>query len=256
MNRNAQQTAVLTTGRQDFGVLRGILMLMDASPDFDLHLLVGGMHLSRQFGSTVNQIKDDGLVPAAELRWLNDQGDTSINDQSAFALQTVGEALREIKPDYLVVVGDRYETMAAALAATLERVPIVHLHGGEETEGAIDNVFRHAITKLSHLHFVSHPMYAERVVQMGEHPDLVHTVGAPGLDNLFRPDLPTRRDLDKRLEIELKITCCNRYSPPNYSQPVGDVYSARKFTCGYEKYSSNLRDNPTQFGSPKPAYPK
>jgi len=204
LNRIVQNAAVLTTGRQDFGLLRGILMLMEASPDFDLQLLVGGMHLSSQFGFTVNQIIADGFVPTAELRWINDQCDTPINEQSAIALQVVGEVLREIKPDYLVLVGDRFETMAAALAATLELIPIVHLHGGEETVGAIDNVLRHAITKLSHLHLVSHSMHAKRVIQMGEHPDLVHVVGAPGLDNLYRPDLPSRRDLEKRLEIDLK----------------------------------------------------
>jgi UDP-hydrolysing UDP-N-acetyl-D-glucosamine 2-epimerase len=198
------RVAVLTTGRQDYGVLRGIVKLMETSPDFDLQLLVGGMHLSLQFGHTIDQIKADGLFPFAELQWIGDQGDAAIDEQSAMALQAVGEILRENKPDCLVLVGDRFETMAAALAATFELVPIVHLHGGEETEGAIDNVLRHAITKLSHLHFVSHPIYADRVIQMGEHPNTVHVVGAPGLDNLFRPDLPSRGDLEDKLGIDLK----------------------------------------------------
>lgn len=200
---NPRRIAVLSTGRQDYGVLRGILKLMDESSDFDLNLIIGGMHLSPEYGYTKKQVIADNIVPAAELHWLNDGNQTSIQSQTAIALQLMSDSLNEIKPEALVMVGDRFETAAAAFAATFERIPIVHLHGGEETEGAIDNVFRHAITKMSHLHLVSHTLHAERVIQMGEHPETVHIVGAPGLDNLFRDDLPTRSDLEKKLGIQL-----------------------------------------------------
>jgi UDP-hydrolysing UDP-N-acetyl-D-glucosamine 2-epimerase len=115
----------------------------------------------------------------------------------------LAEALGVINPDFLMLVGDRFETAAAALAASLETVPIVHLHGGEETEGAIDNLLRHAITKMSHLHLVSHSLHYSRIVAMGEHPGAVHIVGAPGLDNMFRDDLPSLSEVETRLGIPL-----------------------------------------------------
>jgi UDP-hydrolysing UDP-N-acetyl-D-glucosamine 2-epimerase len=122
---------------------------------------------------------------------------------TAAALAEVGEALAADRPDALVLVGDRSEALAAGLAATIARVPIVHLHGGEESEGAIDNACRHALTKLSHLHLVSHRVHAERVLRMGEDPSCVVVVGAPALDHAFRDDLPGREELGKELGLAL-----------------------------------------------------
>ncbi|MEO2157888.1 MAG: UDP-N-acetylglucosamine 2-epimerase, partial [bacterium] len=119
------------------------------------------------------------------------------------ALDLVGEALVTDSPDALLLVGDRAETLAAGMAATIGTVPIIHLHGGEETEGAIDNVMRHALTKLSHLHLVSHPIYGKRVAQMGEDPRNIVVVGAPGLDNRFRDDLPSIHELEGFLGLSL-----------------------------------------------------
>src|SRR5262249_3153229 len=124
--------------------------------------------------------------------------------QAAAALEMVSVTLEKLNPQALLIVGDRFETASAALAATLTRVPIIHLHGGEETEGAIDNALRHAITKLSHLHFVSHSDHALRVRAMGEDPNCIHIVGAPGLDNLRRSDLLSRDQLEDFLGIELR----------------------------------------------------
>jgi UDP-hydrolysing UDP-N-acetyl-D-glucosamine 2-epimerase len=123
---------------------------------------------------------------------------------TAAALAQVGEALDADRPDALVVVGDRSETLAAGLAATIAKVPVVHLHGGEETEGAIDNACRHALTKLSHLHLVSHRVHAERVIRMGEDPSCVVVVGAPALDHAFREDLPGRDELGAELGLALE----------------------------------------------------
>ena len=115
----------------------------------------------------------------------------------------LGAALRADRPDALLLVGDRFETAAAALAATIERVPIIHVHGGEQTLGAIDDALRHAITKLSHLHLVSHEEHARRIVAMGEDPGIVHVVGAPGLDGAARDDLSTRDELASELGLAL-----------------------------------------------------
>lgn len=195
--------AVLTTGRQDWGSLRSVCAALREDPAFDLRLLVGGMHVSARFGRTVRLIEGEGFVPAALLPWIPDRGDAPAAEQAAVALRLCAEALRRERPDALLLLGDRFETAAAALAATLCLVPIVHLHGGEETEGAFDNALRHAVTKLAHLHLVSHPAHAARVIAMGEAPGAVHTVGAPGLDGARRIDLPDRGALEASLGLPL-----------------------------------------------------
>ncbi len=195
--------AVLTTGRQDWGILRSTCLALRDDPDHELVLLVGGMHLETRLGSTARTLIDDGFSPTEQMRWVGEHTDAPIHEQAAEALRLIGEALERQRPDAMLVVGDRFETAAGALAATLARVPIAHLHGGEETEGAIDNALRHAITKLSHLHLVSHETHARRVIAMGEHPSTVHVVGAPGLDNVRRHDLATRDELELHLGMPL-----------------------------------------------------
>jgi UDP-N-acetylglucosamine 2-epimerase (non-hydrolysing) len=201
MSLGSRRIAVLTTGRQDWGIVRSTCVAIAESPDLELVLLVGGMHLSDRHGRTVSLIEDDGFIPAAELAWLDGSSDEDppASIQAGRALELVGGALRGQSIDSLVLAGDRLETAAAALAATLERVPIVHIHGGEVTEGAFDNQLRNAITKLAHLHLASHAEYARRIVAMGEDPATVHVVGAPGLDAVFRGDLPDRAALEAEL---------------------------------------------------------
>lgn len=201
--------AVLTSGRQDWGILRSTCLALRESTDLRLRLIVGGMHLATRFGRTVDEIREDGFDPDAELDWMGDGSGASTGrtpsatDQAAGALAAVGDDLARSQPDGLVLVGDRLETMSAAVAATLTGVPVVHLHGGELTLGAFDDALRHAITKLSHLHLVSRPEYGARVVAMGEDPSTVHVVGAPGLDNAFRTDLPDRATLERDLGLSL-----------------------------------------------------
>ena len=199
--------AILTTGRQDWGVLHSTAAAIRAHPDLELRLLVGGMHLSDRHGHTIDDVRADGFEPDAALPWLGDgsaKTDPSATSQAAGALDAVGTALHELAPDALLLVGDRLETAAAALAATLERVPIVHLHGGEETRGAFDDALRHAVTKLSHLHLVSHEEHARRIAAMGEDPASIHVVGAPGLDAAAREDLPSPADLAAELGLALE----------------------------------------------------
>jgi len=188
--------AVLTTGRQDWGILRSTCL--ELRRHGELILLGGGMHCESRFGGTLQHLIDDGFAPEA-LRWAGEGSDAPAHVQSAEALRLVGEALERHRPDGLLLVGDRFETAAAALAATVARVPIAHVHGGEETAGAIDNALRHAITKLAHLHLVSHEEHARRVIALGEDPATVHVVGAPALDNLHRHDLATRAELEQHL---------------------------------------------------------
>jgi UDP-hydrolysing UDP-N-acetyl-D-glucosamine 2-epimerase len=199
--------AVLTTGRQDWGILRTPCLAIRREPGLRLALAAGGMHRSPAHGRTIDIVRAEGFEPDALDPWLPLEAgvpDPAPEEQAAGALRAVGAWLRVQRPDALLLVGDRLETAAAALAATLAAVPIAHLHGGEQTLGAFDDALRHAITKLAHLHLVSHEEHARRVIAMGEDPASVHVVGAPGLDNLHRDDLPARDELEARLGIRLE----------------------------------------------------
>ena len=198
---SARAIAVLTTGRQDYGILRSTLLLLQHHPTLRPVVWAGGMHLQERFGRAVEFIRRDGFQIARELSFVGEPPDPSLD--AARALEQVAGALARDRCDALLLVGDRAETLAAAVAATIATVPIIHLSGGEESEGAIDNAMRHAITKLSHLHLVSHEVHARRVRQMGEDPSTVVVVGAPGLDNLYRTDLPTRCVLERELGCSL-----------------------------------------------------
>ena len=195
-----RRIAVLTSGRQDFGILRSTCHALTKAQGVELSLIVGGLHLSDRHGRTVRLVEAEGLPIAARI----EPPDGGPPEQAAAMVVGVANALRKVRPSALMLVGDCSETLAAAIAAQLERVPIVHLHGGEETEGAIDNALRHALTKLSHLHLVSHADHARRILQMGEPDDSVHVVGAPGLDNLHRADLPDSAALASDLGVELR----------------------------------------------------
>ncbi len=200
----ARRLAVLTTGRQDWGILRSTCIALRDDPHFQLNLMAGGMHCSSRFGRTVQLIEEEGFTACETLAWISNEAEQSADRQTARALEMVTDALNRAAPEAVILVGDRFESVAAAVAATLQRIPIIHLHGGEETEGAIDNAFRHAITKMSHLHLVSHPAHADRVIQMGEVSSNVHVVGAPGLDNLHREDLAGRAELEEFLGLEMR----------------------------------------------------
>lgn len=192
---------VLTTGRQDWGILRPLCEAM-LDKNFDLLIVAGGMACSPSFGKVSKTIKDLGFDIARELIW--DVENSGAPEQSSRALELTADALRDLRPDALILLGDRFETAAAAFAATMEGVPVVHLYGGEETRGAFDDSLRHAITKMSVLHFVGHREYADRVIQMGERPETVHVPGYLSIDNIYRMNLPSKSDLEDYLETELE----------------------------------------------------
>lgn len=198
------RVAVLTTGRQDWGILRSTCVALRDDSRFELRLLAGGMCCEPRYGSVLAHLESDGFEAAETMRWVGADEDAPAHVQAGQALAAIGDALERQRPDLLLLVGDRFETAAAAMAATIARVPIAHLHGGEETAGAFDNALRHAVTKLAHLHLVSHADHAKRVIAMGEAPDTVYIVGAPGLDNLRRTDLADRAELEATLGIALE----------------------------------------------------
>ena len=199
-----RKIAVVTGTRAEYGLLSPTLRELQAR-GVELQLIVTGAHLSKAHGLTVSQIEADGF-PIARRVDLALEGDTALDTALATARATEGmaRAFAELKPDLVLLLGDRYEIMGTALAAALLQVPIAHIHGGEVTEGAIDESLRHAITKLAHWHFASAEPYARRLIQLGEEPERVFTVGAPGIDLLANIKLLSRAALAHELGMKLE----------------------------------------------------
>ncbi len=196
---------VFSSTRADYGLLKGLLKEIEDRPTLQLQLLASGMHLSPEFGATIQEIQADGFQPHETVEiLLSGDTPTAICKSMGLALMGYGEALNRLKPDMVVVLGDRFETFCMAGASQVCRIPVAHIHGGETTEGAIDEAFRHAITKLSHLHFAGCDVYRNRIIQLGEAPDRVFNVGALGVETLHRTKLLSRKRLGESLGISLK----------------------------------------------------
>lgn len=226
------RVGVLSTGRQDWGILRSTVIGLAADPRFDLTLWAGGMACSPRYGEVAHAMDSLGLE-VVRVPWLDD-APVDAATEIGLAAASFGRALAARRPDALLLLGDRYETLAAALVATVSGVPIVHLHGGEETEGAFDNALRHAITKLAALHLVSHPDYARRIAEMGEDPGVIHVVGAPGLDNLRRADLPDRAELEAWLSLQLAPPLVLVTVHPATHDPRGGLAEARAVSAAMD----------------------
>lgn len=194
--------AILTGGRAEYGLLKPLLRAVSQHPKLELQLLVTGMHLSPEHGQTVSNIRDDKINIAAEVEILL-ASDTGIGMAKSMGLGLIGfaDAYKNLKPDFLVILGDRYEALAASAAAACINLPIIHLHGGELTHGAIDDAFRHAITKLASYHFPAHDLYRQRILQLGEDPARVNCVGALVEDVIAETKFLDRKALEKTLGI-------------------------------------------------------
>jgi UDP-hydrolysing UDP-N-acetyl-D-glucosamine 2-epimerase len=190
---------VVTVSRSDYGIYQPVLERIRDDPDLALRLFVGGMHLSPEFGLTVREIEADGFEVAERVEMLV-SSDTPEGVALSMGIGTMGfaRAYARVRPDILVVLGDRFEMHSAAVAAVPFCIPIAHIHGGESTLGAIDEQIRHSITKLSHVHFVATEAYASRVLQMGEEPWRVVVCGAPSLDKLRRFERLTPEEIHRR----------------------------------------------------------
>lgn len=199
-----RRVCVVTGTRAEYGLLYWLLREIEEDPALELQLAVTGMHLSPEFGLTAREIEADGF-PVAERVEMLLSSDTPVGTAKAIGLGVIGfaDAFSRLRPDILVVLGDRFEILAAAQAALVARIPIAHLHGGETTEGAFDEAIRHSITKMAHLHFVAAEPYRRRVIQLGENPKRVHNVGAPGLDHVRRTTLLDQASLEDAIGFEL-----------------------------------------------------
>jgi UDP-N-acetylglucosamine 2-epimerase (non-hydrolysing)/GDP/UDP-N,N'-diacetylbacillosamine 2-epimerase (hydrolysing) len=199
-----RKIAVVTTSRADYSHLYWPLRDLSSHPDIHLQLIVLGPHLSPDFGLTVRQIEADGFSIASRIECLL-SSDTDVGMAKTIGVATLGlaDCLGQMRPDLLVVTADRYEMLAPASVAVALRIPIVHIEGGEISEGAIDDAIRNALTKLSHIHFTSTQTARDRVIAMGEEPWRVHAAGSPSLDHLRRSTLLTREQLENHLDLRL-----------------------------------------------------
>jgi len=218
----ARRICVFTGSRADYGPLTSVLRALSNDSGIELRLLASGSHLVAQQGMTIDTIAADGFPVDAYVPMVV-AGDSPASLAKSFGLGVIGytEALDRIAPDILVVLGDRYEVLAAAVAATFLRLPLAHICGGEITAGSTDESMRHAITKLSHLHFTANTEFSRRVVQLGEDPQRVHTVGSPGLDSVRTMTLLDRDALSAALGIELDAPTIAVTYHPATADPAG-----------------------------------
>lgn len=199
-----RKICIATGARAEYGLLYWLMKEVNADLDLQLQIIATGMHLSPEFGLTYQQIEADGFTIDAKVEMLL-SSDSPVGIAKSMGLGVIGfaDALDRLKPDILVVLGDRFEILAAAQAAMVARIPIAHIHGGETTEGAFDEGIRHAITKMAQWHFVAAEPYRKRVIQLGETSDRVFNFGAPGLDHLQYLEWMDRPSLEKSLAIKL-----------------------------------------------------
>lgn len=199
-----KRICVVTGTRAEYGLLRWLMEGIRQSPKLRLQVIATGAHLSPEFGLTYRDIEADGFVLDRKVEMLL-SSDTPSGVAKSMGLAMIGfaDAFAELRPDMVLVLGDRYEIFSAAAAATIARIPVAHLHGGETTEGAFDEALRHSITKMAHLHFVAAQAYRRRVIQLGEDPARVFLVGGLGIDNMLKLDLLDRTALETALDFKL-----------------------------------------------------
>jgi UDP-hydrolysing UDP-N-acetyl-D-glucosamine 2-epimerase len=200
-----KKIAVVTVARSDYGILRPLLRRLSVEPDFDLQVIAAGMHLAPEFGHTIDEIRSDGFPIAATVE-MTPAGDTPAAIARAMGVGTGGyaNAYERLRPDLLILLGDRFEMHAAAVAATPFLLPIAHISGGAVTEGAIDDNFRHSLTKFSHVHFIENELHGARVRQMGEMPHRVILTGALGIDSALETDWLSLAELNQRFGLALE----------------------------------------------------
>lgn len=199
-----KKVCVLTANRAEYGLLKPVIRRLRIDETLDVRVVVTGAHLSPEFGLTYQEIEQDGILIDKKIEiLLSSDTPSAISKSMGLALFGFADYFSESRPDLLIVLGDRYETLAVCCAAMNQRIPIAHLYGGETTEGAVDEAYRHAITKLSYLHFTSTEQYRKRVIQLGEDPSRVFNVGALGVENILKEPLLSKEELEESLNFRL-----------------------------------------------------
>lgn len=198
-----RKICVVTGTRAEYGLLYWLMKEIEADKELQLQLIVTGMHLSPEFGLTYKEIEKEFKIDKKIEMLLSSDTAVGISKSMGLAQISFSESFEELKPDILVVLGDRYEIFSAVSTAMIAKIPIAHLHGGETTEGAFDESIRHSITKMSHLHFTATEEYKNRVIQLGEHSNTVFNVGGMGIENIKRLKLLSREEFEKSIDFRL-----------------------------------------------------
>lgn len=200
-----RKICVVTGSRAEYGLLYPLMKAVQGDPELQLQVVATGMHLSPEFGLTFRAIEEDGFPIDEKVEMLL-SSDTPVGVAKSIGLGVIGfaDAMDRLRPDTLVLLGDRFEVLAAAQAAMVAGIPIAHIAGGDSTEGAFDEAIRHSITKMSHLHFATHEESARRLRQLGENPDHIFVVGSPAIDRLKRMTLLERNDLERELGFRFR----------------------------------------------------
>ena len=193
---------IVSGTRADYGLLKKLTMLFQNDDSYETHFAATGTHLSEKHGKTINLIRQDNIKNVVEVD-IQIEGDQpqNIAHSLAIGIEQFSNLYKKINPEFIVVLGDRYELWSACIPAAIFSIPIVHIHGGESTQGVIDEAVRHSITKMSHLHLCSHEDYRQRIIRMGENPERVHVVGAVGLDRIKEMHFMTKPELEQNLGI-------------------------------------------------------
>ena len=200
-----RRICIVTTSRSDYGLLKWLMRAIREDEELELQVIATGMHLSPEFGLTYRDIEEDGFLIDRKIEMLlSADSDSAVTKSIGVGLISFSGAIDDLRPDIVVILGDRFELLSAAVAALVARIPLAHIHGGETSQGAIDEGIRHAITKMASLHFAATEAYRQRIIQMGEVPESVFAFGAPGLDALNRLKLLTRTELESHLDFKLE----------------------------------------------------
>jgi GDP/UDP-N,N'-diacetylbacillosamine 2-epimerase (hydrolysing) len=200
---NKRKICVVTGTRAEFGLLYWLMKEIESDNELELQLIATGMHLSPEFGLTYKEIEKDFRIDKKIEMLISSDTSIGISKSMGLAQISFSEAFEDLKPDIVVVLGDRYEIFSATSAAMIAKIPIAHLHGGETTEGAFDESIRHSITKMSHLHFTATEEYKNRVIQLGEHPNRVFNVGGMGIENIKKLKLLNKEEFEKSIDFKL-----------------------------------------------------
>ncbi len=215
-----RKICVVTGTRAEYGLLYCLLKEIENDSDLELQLIVTGMHLSPEFGLTYKEIEKDFKITKKIEIVLSSDTPIGVSKSIGLGLISFAEVYEELKPDILLILGDRYEVLSAAIAAMVSRIPIAHISGGELTFGVIDDSIRHAITKMSHIHFVATEEYKNRVIQLGENEEYVFIVGEIGLDNIFNLELLSKEEFEKTINLKLnKKNILFTYHPTTLDTP-------------------------------------
>ena len=217
-----RKICVVTGSRAEYGILKGLMKAIQNDSDLTLQVIATNQHLSKRQGETYMEIESDGFTIDYKVYMADDEALDNANTTAksiSRGISGFADAFDMLKPNLLLILGDRFEMLAVASTALIYRIPIAHIHGGETTEGAFDDAIRHAITKMSHLHFTSTEAYRKRVIQLGEQPDRVFNVGALGVENVLKTDFMTKAELEQSLNFKLTDKCllCT-YHPATLSQ--------------------------------------